>query len=83
MNTIIRRTSGLLRPAAICIALVLFSCSKYDDSVLTEKISDIEGRVSKLEIAVKTLTGSGFAVGNLLRIAGRGPAFEHYGEERR
>ncbi len=57
MNMNIKRTSGLLRPAAICIALVLFSCSKYDDTALTEKISDIEGRVSKLETAVKTLTG--------------------------
>ena len=54
MNT--KRASRLLWPAVIGIMAVLFSCSKYDDSALTEKISDIEARVSKLETMVKTLT---------------------------
>ena len=39
-------------------ALLLVSCGSYDDSELRDKVSELEGRVAKLESAVNTNTQS-------------------------
>ena len=43
-----------LLAAGLAGALVVFSCSKYDDSELRDKIKNIEERLSKLEQLMQT-----------------------------
>jgi len=44
--------------ALFASALLLVSCGSYDDSELRDKVSELEGRVAKLESAVNTNTQS-------------------------